>query len=62
MVLMGEHGFTFTIAAGGEAYLNLSVGGGLALNASVSVRLHIRNLSLEKVTVKPQVFAGVGTR
>jgi hypothetical protein len=63
VVLMGEQGFTCAIDPGGEAYLNLSVGGGgLAPNASVNVNLRIKNPSLERVEVKPQVFAGAGTR
>jgi hypothetical protein len=63
VVLMGEQGFTCAIEPGGEAYVNLPVGpGGLAPNASVAVAVRIKNPSLEQLEVKPQVFAGAGSR
>lgn len=63
VVFMGEQGFTCSIPPGGEAFVNLPVGpGGLAPNATVTIDVRIKNPSLERVEVHPQVFAGAGTR
>lgn len=61
--LVGEGGWTCAIEPGGEAYLTLPTGsGGLAPGAHVDITLHIKNPSMDRIRVQPQVFAGPGTR
>lgn len=61
--LVGESGFTCAIGPGGEAYLDLPVGGGgLAPGAWVDVVVSVMNPSNARVRFFQKVFAGAGTR